>query len=135
MWGVWGGVVPGARSFWERCKPPRDGGADPGQAAAGRGGGGGGTGCPRPGPLLSPSPCRWLRGSEGSAGSQRVTGVFRGRGKHACAAASPAAVGLRRGNTRSGSRTQVKRRQQFRGRMTQESSALLICYRALREVH
>lgn len=107
----------------------------PGRQPRGVGGGGGGTGCPRPGPLLSPSPCRWLRGSEGSAGSQRVTGVFRGRGKHACAAASPAAVGLRRGNTRSGSRTQVKRRQQFRGRMTQESSALLICYRALREVH
>lgn len=64
MWGVWGGVVPGARSFWERCKPPRDGGADPGQAAAGRGGGGGAA---QAAPVPVPSSPHHLAGGCGAA--------------------------------------------------------------------
>lgn len=76
----------------------------PVERAAGRrprGGAGGARHRLPPAPLRSPSPCRCRRGREGSAGSRRVSGAFRGTGKHACAAAAPEAAGLWRGNTRS----------------------------------
>lgn len=75
-----------------------------------------------------PPPGRWLWSSQGSAGSQRISGTVRETTKHACAAAFSAAVVAH-------AHTQVKGRQQYRGRMTQEISALLIYYSALREVH